>query len=123
MFCYPHTLNLIDTHYTYDKIHQLPQPVAIEKIKTVEIPNVSILYQGEFSPLSNMSKYKVDYDNEVYPTAEHAIVAMRAKIDNKMAVEAMVNFHSNPVKSKAKRWEESPTGNNTKLDIFLIFVY
>ena len=61
----PGRVILNDTHYTYDKIHQLPPPVAIEKIKTVEIPQIGIGYQGEFSPLSNMSKYGVEYDNEI----------------------------------------------------------
>ena len=114
-----------DTPYTHEKLHRLPHQIAIERIKTVEIQGVGIGYQGEFSPLSNMSGFEVEYDNEVYPTAEHAIVATRAKIENNPTMEAMAKFHSDPftVKNKAKRWDESTTWQNIQLDTHEDIIY
>ena len=114
-----------DTPYPHDKLHRLPPQIAIERIKTIEIQGIGIGYQGEFSPLLNMSKFEVEYDNEVYPTAEHAIVATRAKIENNPTMEAMAKFHSDAftVKSKAKRWDESITWQNIKLDTHEDIIY
>ena len=46
-----------DTPCPHDKLHRLPPQI---------------------SPLLNMSAFQVEYDNEVYPTAEHTILATRA---------------------------------------------
>ena len=77
-----------DTPCPHDKLHRLPPQI---------------------SPLLNMSAFQVEYDNEVYPTAEHTILATRAKFENNPTMEAIAIFRSDPftVKNKAKRWDES----------------
>ena len=113
------------TPYPHEKLHELPPQISIERIKTVELPNVGIGYQGEFSPLSNMSRYEVEFDGEIYPTVEHAIVATRAKVENNTAMEAIAKFYSDPftVKTKAGRFEESVTWQNIKLDTHEDIIY
>ena len=46
------------------------------------------------------------------------IVATRAKMENNPTMEAMAKLHADPltVKNKAKRWKESTTWQNIKLD-------
>ena len=108
-----------DTQYQYEKIGELPPQISIESLKTIEIPEIGIGYQGEFSPLSNMFKCEIEYDEEIYKTAEHALVGTRARVEGNTQMEAMVKFTSDPflVKHKAKRWEKSVQWQAIEMDI------
>ena len=106
------------TPYFYDKLDDLPTPIALPTIKTVDIPDIGIAYQGEHSPLSNMYACEIHYDDEIYKSAEHTLVGTRAKVEGNLEMEAMVKFTKDPflVKLKAQRWEESQTWQAIKFD-------
>ena len=106
------------TPYFHDKLDQLPTPIALPTIKTIEIPDVGICYQGEYSPLSNMFASEIHYDDEIYKTAEHALIGTRAKVEGNLEMEAMVKFTRDPflVKLRARRWDESQTWQAIKFD-------
>ena len=108
-----------DTHYQYEKIGELPPQISLETLKTVDIPDIGIGYQGELSPLSNMFKCEIEYDDEIYKTAEHALIGTRARVEGNTQMEEMVKFTSDPflVKHKVKRWEKSVQWQAIKADI------
>ena len=107
-----------DTPYFYDKLKDLPPQISLESIKTVKIPDIGICYQGEYSPLSNMHQCDVLFDDEMYKSAEHALIGTRARVEENTEMEAMVKFTKDPflVKFKAKKWEESPKWQAIKMD-------
>ena len=108
-----------DIPYQYEKIRELPLQISLESLKTVEIPDIGVAYQGEFSPLSNMFKCDVEYDDEIYKSAEHALVGTRARVEGNTQMEAMVKFTADPflVKHNAKRWERSVQWQAIEADI------
>ena len=108
-----------DTPYQYERIRELPPQISLETLKTVGIPNIGIGYQGEFSPLSNMFKCEVQYDDEIYKSAEHALIGTRARVEGNTQMEAMVKFTNDPflVKHNAKRWEKSIQWQAVEMDI------
>ena len=99
-----------DTPYFYDNIKDLPSQISLENIKTVKVPDIGMCYQGEFSPLFNMHQCDVIFDDEMFKSAEHALIGTRARVEENTEMEAMVKFTKDPflVKFKAKKWEESP---------------